>query len=113
MVKIYEVILSRLANNDLESIHSYISDKLLSNYSADRIYNMILEAICSLDQFPARIPLMKTEPEREKGYRLMTIEKYAVIFVINKDNSFVEILRILYGASDIVSRLSNHDSSLA
>ncbi len=42
MIKIYEEILSRLANNDLESIHSYISDKLLSNYSADRIYNMIV-----------------------------------------------------------------------
>ena len=105
-MKSYEVNLSLLANNDLESIHSYISDKLLSCYSADRIYNMLLEAICSLEHFPARIPLMKTEPEREKGYRLMPIEKYAVIFVINEENSIVEILRVLYGASDILSRLN-------
>ena len=54
---------------------------------------------------------MKTEPEKKKGYRLMSIEKYAVIFVINENDSFVEILRILYGATDIVSRLSNPDSS--
>ena len=80
MIKIYEEILSRLANNDLESIHSYISDKLLSNYSADRIYNMILEAICSLDQFPARIPLMKTEPEREKRLQINDNRKICCYF---------------------------------
>ena len=106
-MKLYEVDVSLNASNDLESIYLYISDKLSSQYAAVRIYNKILEVICDLEFMPARIPLMKSKSEKEKGYRLMPVDKYAVIFVINENDSRVEIHRILYGASNIISRLNN------
>ena len=42
-MKSYEVNLSLLANSDLESIHSYISDKLLSNYSVQYAFRCYLK----------------------------------------------------------------------
>ncbi len=103
-MKQYSVRLSQNAYNDLESIYSYISYQLLSPETAANIYNELLDSIESLKVMPKRVPLMKSTKEAARGYRLMSVKKYAIIFK-TVDDETVEVLRILYGPSDIVSKL--------
>ena len=52
---------------------------------------------------PERIKLMESEPERTRGLRRLIVDNYAVFFIIADD--VVIVTNVLYGASDIESRL--------
>ena len=87
----------------MESIYEYISETLLVPTVAAKQYNRIADAILTLEQMPKRIKLMNSEPERSKGFRSLIVDNYIVIFVIK--TSTVNIVRVLYGASDIRKQL--------
>jgi len=58
----------------------------------------------SLEEMPERIKVMDSEPERSKGLRPLIVDNYTVFFVIKFDT--VNIVRVLYSASDISKQLS-------
>ena len=103
-MKHYEVLISDKAKEDMDAIYKYISETLLAPMSAARQYNRIADAILTLEEMPERKKVMDSEPERSKGFRTLTVDNYTVIFVI-KGNT-VNIVRVLYSASDITARLS-------
>jgi len=102
-MKEYEVFLSSKADDDIESIYTYIAVNLLSPEAAANQYDRIVDAILSLSVMPTRIKLMDSEPERAKGIRAMPVDNYVVFFVIRVDTVYVT--RVLYGASNISQRL--------
>jgi len=104
-MKVYEVLLSNKANDDMDAIYMYIAETLLSPETAAAQYDRIAEAILSLEVMPMRIKLMDSEPERSKGLRAMIVDNYTVFFIIKVDSIYVA--RVLYSASDIRKRLSD------
>lgn len=100
----YEVLISDKANNDMEAIYEYISETLRSPAIAIKQYDRIADAILSLEEMPERIRFIDSEPERSIGLRPLIVDNYTVFFVI-KGNT-VNIVRVLYSASDISKRLS-------
>ena len=104
-MKHYDVLISDKANNDMEAIYAYIAETLLSPVTAARQYDRIADAILSLETMPTRVKLMDSELERSRGLRLLSVDNYAVIFVVRDDA--VYIVRVLYGASNISKRLLN------
>ena len=103
-MKHYKVFISDKANEDMEAIHKYITEALLAPLTATKQYDRIADAIMSLEEMPERIRVMDSEPERSKGLRSLIIDNYTVVFVVNV--STVNIVRVLYSASDIGKRLS-------
>ena len=103
-MKQYEVLISDKANEDMEAIHKYIAQTLLSPGAADKQYDRIADAILSLERMPERIKAMDSEPERSEGLRPLFVDNYTVFFVVKIDT--VIIVRVLYSASDIGKRLS-------
>ena len=103
-MKHYEVLISDKASDDMEGIYRYISEALLVPATAAKQYNRIADAILSLEEMPERIRLVDSEPERTKGFRPLAVDNYTVFFVI-KGNT-VNVVRVLYSASDIRKRLS-------
>jgi plasmid stabilization system protein ParE len=99
----YKVIIYDKAIEDMEGIYTYISETLVAPIAAMNQYNRIADAILSLEQMPERVRLMYSEPEHSKGIRSLPVDNYAVFFVIN--DKAVNVLRVLYGASDISKRL--------
>jgi len=103
-MKHYEVLISDKANDDMEAIYSYISETLFAPETAAKQYDRIADAILSLEEMPERIKIMDSEPERSKGLRPLLVDNYTVFFVVEAD--LVNIVRVLYSASDISKRLS-------
>ena len=99
----YKIIIYDKAIEDMEGIYTYISETLYAPVAAMNQYNRIADAILSLEQMPERVHLMYSEPERSKGIRSLPVDNYAVFFII--DGNTVNVIRVLYGASDICKRL--------
>ena len=66
-------------------------------------YDPLADAILSLESMPERIKIMDSEPEYSLGIRQMFVDNYSVLFIIK--GKIVNIIRVLYGASDISKRL--------
>jgi plasmid stabilization system protein ParE len=104
-MKRYEVLISDNANADMEAIYKYISETLLAPVTAAKQYNRIADAILTLEEMPERIRVMDSEAERKKGLRPLVVDNYIVFFVIKANT--VNVVRVLYSASDISKRLTD------
>jgi len=100
----YEVLISDKAYEDMEAIFRYISETLLVPESAAKQYDRIVDAILSLEEIPERIKIMDSESERRGRLRALIVDKYTVFFVIKATT--VNIVRVMYSASNISKRLS-------
>lgn len=104
-MKSYAVRITDHALNDMQDLYDYISDTLFAPEAAMNQYNRIADAIESLCEYPERYRLFVSEPEHTQGIRLLPIGHYAVIYTVRGD--VVTALRVLYSASDIITRLRN------
>jgi plasmid stabilization system protein ParE len=89
----------------MEAIYNYIAEKLLEPVTAAKQYDRIADAILTLEEMPERIRLMNSKPERSRGLRPLIVDNYTVFFVVNVET--VQIVRVLYSASNITHRLSD------
>ena len=100
----YEVLLTQGAEQDLESIHDYISE-LDSVVNANRVLDRLMEVVEGLAQFPER----GTSPKELvalgiKDYRQTAFEPYRVIYRVL--GSQVVIYLIVDGRRDMQSVLA-------
>lgn len=99
----YTVQITNKALDDMESIYAYIAQELQSPDNAIGQYNRIAKAIENLSVFLERIKIMDSEPENTRGIRRLSVDHYSAFFYIA--NAKVIVIRVLYSASDISSRL--------
>ena len=102
-MKQYQVLITESAQADLEAIYRYISEVLAAPETARKQYQALAQAALSLSDLPERCPLLPCEPERSRGLRRLLVNRYSVIYQIHAET--VTVLRVLYSASDWVSRL--------
>lgn len=88
-----KVLIFPSAKEDLLDIVDYINE--LSPAAALKLYDEIVDTIGSLEQMPKRCPYAKNTILRAKGYRVLTVRKYLVFFVVT--GSTVEVRRIIFG----------------
>lgn len=99
----YSVKITDAALADMEALYNYIAKNLQAPGNALGQYNRIADAIMTLESFPERNGLFDAEPERSKGIHRMAVDNYLVCYVIN--SGVVTVTDVLYGASDIHTRL--------
>lgn len=104
----YEVCITDTALSDMESIYDYISYSLQAPENAKGQYDRIANAILTLETFPKRFPLFGCEPEKTWGLRKMNVDNYLVCYIVDDDR--VTVTDVLYGASDVKSRLEDRHS---
>jgi len=104
-MKQYAVKITDRALNDMTAIYEYIATNLQAPDTAMEQYDRIADRIESLSEFPKRYKLLESQPEREMGFRQMTVDSYSAIYVV--EGICVTVLRVLYSSSDIASRLLN------
>lgn len=98
----YEVKITNKALEDMESIHDYIANVLLSKINADNQYDRIANTILSLDMNPKRIKTIEFELENLHELRQMVVDNYSIFFIVK--NNTVYVISILYSASDIIRK---------
>lgn len=104
-MKQYEVKITNKALADMDAIYEYIADRLQAPDTAMKQYDRIAEAILSLNTLPMRCKLFDSQPEHDMGMRQLLVDNYSAIYVV--EDGTVTVLRVLYSASDIISRLRN------
>lgn len=104
-MKEYRINISDLAKQDLISMVDYISNDLQEPIVAEKIVDMIIDTIFSLEEMPKRIGLVKDERLAKKGIRSLYVKGYSVFFRINDNLKIIEIVRIIYAQRDWIALL--------
>ena len=89
----YRLLIFPSARQDLQDIVDYVNE--FSPEAAFKLYDALVDGIGSLEHLPLRCPLIKIPELRAKGYRLLVVQNYLVLYVVN--GTTVEIRRIMYG----------------
>lgn len=104
----YVVEMTDQAKTDLRGIYEYIAFALQSKINADRQLDRIEREILSLSDMPERYKVLDLSFEAAKTVRMVTVDRYCVIYHVAKERGAVQILRILYGGRDIPAELENN-----
>ena len=92
----FKVVITAVAEKDLLSILTYISETLHEPASASRIYGSIREAVMDLDHMPMRFQVVEDERFAKEGVRKLLVENYMVFYNVDEAARRVHVLRILY-----------------
>ena len=101
----YVVEMTDKAKMDLRGIYEYIAFALQSKINADRQLDRIEREILSLSEMPERYKVLDLDFEADKAVRMVSVDRYCVIYHVAKEHGAVQILRILYGGRDIPAEI--------
>lgn len=101
----YVVEMTDKAKMDLRGIYEYIAFVLQSKLNADRQLDRIEREILSLSEMPERYKVLNLDFEADKAVRMVSVDRYCVIYHVAKECGVVQILRILYGGRDIPAEM--------
>ena len=62
----------------------------------------------SLDYMPKRYRLFDREPWRSRGLRIVSVDNYCILYIVNNDEITVTIMRVLYVGRDIDALLDKY-----
>ena len=94
----YTVNITLAANNDLDEIYSYISNTLDSEQSALNLMREMQDMILSLSEMPERFSLSPDPALAARGYRRAVVKKYVILYIVDKENKTVSVMRIFHGS---------------
>ena len=97
----YTVYLSFEAENDLRDIFAYIAFQLHAPETARQQVNRLLKMILSLDEMPFRFRRFDPQKEKHCDLRIVTVDKYCVLYVPNEQQKTVTIVRVMYGGRNL------------
>ena len=105
---IYEVEVSEQADRDLREIFEYIAFELQSPENAIGQLDRLEEQILSLDMMPERYRKYEKEPWKSRGFRVLPVDNYVVLYIPDSDKKVVTILRVMYAGRGIDNQLNLH-----
>ncbi|MCM1368462.1 MAG: type II toxin-antitoxin system RelE/ParE family toxin [Roseburia sp.] len=105
----YKVKITPLAVSQLKETVTYISETLLVPEIAAKWLDLLKREISTLDSLPNRFPLTDEEPWRSKGVRKQLVKGFIVYYLVDKNQSTVTVIAVVYGRRDQVVALSNID----
>ena len=98
-----EVIVSRLARNDLIHIRDYIQNELSNPAAALRIMAQLKQAMESLQTMPERGKPLDAILAVHTQYRFLVCESYRIFYLY--DAQQVEVVRVLHTLQDYMRAL--------
>ena len=98
-----EVIVSRLARNDLVHIRDYIQNELSNPDAALRIMAQLKQAMESLQTMPERGKSLDAILAVHTQYRFLVCESYRIFYLY--DAQQVEVVRVLHTLQDYMRAL--------
>ncbi|GHU79947.1 hypothetical protein FACS1894191_3940 [Clostridia bacterium] len=97
----FTVKFSEQAADDLDEILRYISEELYNPQAAGRFYEAVGKKLGLLREQPHMFPLYHDEKLSAEGFHAAIIGNFLLFYLVDDDNSLVNIARILYGKRDI------------
>lgn len=95
----YVVKLLFRAYRDLDGIYAYIAESLLEPGAAQKLLDVLEQAIFSLGELPQRGALRKKGAYANKGYRQLFIKNFTVVYRVDEAKKQVIIVTVRYSKS--------------
>ncbi len=95
----YVVRLLSSAYRDLDGIYAYITETLLEPSTAQKMLDVLEEAIFSLEELPKRGAPRKNGAYANKGYRQLFTKNFTLIYRVDETNKQVVIVTVRYSKS--------------
>lgn len=105
----YKVKLTEKARSDIRTSIRYIAVDLREPDTAQRMAVRIKEEITSLKNMPERFPLVSDSYLASFGFRMTTVGNYLIFYLVNHEESKVEISRVLYGKRNWIGILTEQN----
>ncbi len=96
----YKLVITELAQNDLDEIVSYIAVNLSNPSAAGAFLDGVEECYAHLKNNPFIYAKSNDIRLEKEGYRKALIKNYILMFKINEEQKAVIIYRFFYGARD-------------
>jgi len=95
----YNITISDPALSDLEGIYRYFAGQLLMTTASKTVKNIEAEINDNLSFMPY-YPLVNNDFLALMGIRRMVVKKYLIFFIINEEDSSVNVIHVIHGARD-------------
>lgn len=95
-MKEYKVLISEIAENDINNILNYILYELRNKSSAINLNKKLKEAILSLSKMPERHKKVNDVYLAKKGLRTIIVDNYIIFYYVTEEDLTVNIIRVLY-----------------
>jgi toxin ParE1/3/4 len=105
----WKIVYTERAEYDLRGIYEYIAFFLLEPEIAKKQTRRIMDAVAKLNQIPLRCPLYEKAPWRDRGLRVLQVDKYLAFYLPIATRETVAIIRIMYGGRNIEEHLRQTD----
>lgn len=102
----YEIVLTDIANEELEEIYKYISENLLEVSVANKLMEKIEQSFLRLEQNPYSCVEVHIKPHNDV-YRKLVIDNYIALYEVEENYKQVVIYRVLYGGMDYLNIIWN------
>lgn len=96
-----KIVFSLAARQDLYDIFEYIANTLQASDTAAKVTRKIVHEIRSLEFMPETYPIYKKDPWHSQKVRFFPVKNYLIFYVVNKEESTISIIRILYRGRNI------------
>ncbi len=106
-MKVFKVNITPRATEDMQAIFEYIAYTLEVPQIAFKLLDRIESEIFSLSSMPEKFRRFEFETQKERNLRIMSVDNYVVLYIVNDEKSEVTVIRILYGGRDIEKQLNN------
>ena len=106
----YQIVITKPAENDMKEAAKYIADQLLNPAAVKRLLDDAERVIYSLSEMPQRHALASDDALSRSGIRFVPVNNYLVFYVVREEKKTVVIQRFLYGKRDWINILSSENS---
>lgn len=101
----YKLIITELAQNDLDGIVNYIARQLDNPIAAGDFLDEVDKCYSFLRENPFIYAASSDAQLEKEGYRKALIKNYLLMFKVNEPENAVIIYRFFYGAQDYLKLL--------
>ena len=101
----YELKITKLAEDDLDGIVSYIVNQLYNPQAASDLADEIARCYEVLRTSPLIYPLCQDRRLEREGYHRAIVKNFLVLFRVDEAEKRVTVYRVIYGARDYMKLL--------
>ena len=101
----YNVEVGRTASQDINAAATYLAEQLRTPSAARHLLKNVFDCIDSLEQLPARCPVIDEPILEAQRLRMIPVHSYLLFYQIDEAAQTVHVLRFLYGKRNWVSIL--------
>lgn len=95
----YTVKLMQRASGDLDDIYNHIADDFKEIGTAEKMADVLEDAILSLAEMPYRGSVRRTGAFANRGYRQLFVKNFTIVYRIDETGKMVIIVTVRYTPS--------------